>query len=173
MESIRRKIKIFWLDHSDPIIFYSLVIIGTILIVQFFNKLAIEKNKEESMINITNTVIDQNYNYNIKDDFLIKDFINYCKQNETEKAYELLSIKCKEELYPTYEDFINNYYNKIFNQKRTIQTDYDSKKNIYNIRFYTDILESGGFTSSIDDYYKIEQDVLENKIYINIYKDVK
>lgn len=81
MESIRRKIKIFWLDHSDPIIFYSIVLIGVIIIVQFFNRLAIEKNKEESM---TNTVI--NGNYNLKDDSLVKDFIDYCKQKETQKA---------------------------------------------------------------------------------------
>lgn len=168
MESIRRKIKIFWLDHSDPIIFYSIVLIGVIIIVQFFNRLAIEKNKEESM---TNTVI--NGNYNLKDDSLVKDFIDYCKQKETQKAYEMLSRKCKKELYPTYEEFINNYYNKIFNQKRTVQTEYDREKDIYKISFYTDILESGGFTNSIQDYYKIERDVLENKVYINVYKDIK
>lgn len=170
MESIRRRIKIFWLDHSDPILFYSMVIIGTIFIVQFFNKLAIEKNEQESKTNTINIGITENYN--IRDDSLVKDFINYCKQNETQKAYELLSRKCKEELYPTYEEFMNNYYNKIFNIKRTIQTNYDREKNIYKINFYTDILESGGFTNSMQDYYKIEQDVLENKVYINLYKGI-
>ena len=49
MESIRRKIKFFWLEHRDPIILYSSVIIGIILVVQFLNQRVIEKNKAEGL----------------------------------------------------------------------------------------------------------------------------
>lgn len=172
MESIKRKIKIFWLEHSDPIIFYSGLIIGIILIVQFLNRLAIEKNENENKINNTNAIIEESYN-NSEDKGLIENFINYCKENKTQEAYELLSKKCKEESYQTYEIFISEYYNKVFNKKRTVEIIYEEEKQLYKINFYSDILESGGFTSNIVDYYKIEQDIIENKIYINFYKDIK
>lgn len=172
MESIRRKIKIFWLEHRDPILLYSGIIIGIILVVQFLNQMAIEKKKSEQMnnTNITNEGI---YSYNIKDETLIEDFIKYCKENKTKEAYELLSRKCKEELYQTYESFVSDYYNKIFNEKRTIEINYEEEKEIYKISFYPDILETGGFLDKLIDYYRIEPDVIENKIYINFYKEIK
>ena len=172
MESIRRRIKIFWLDHSDPIIFWSVIIVGVILITQFLNRLAIEEKEDENNANITNTINTESYVYNVKDKLLIEDFINYCKNNENFKAYDLLSKSCKEKLYPTYEDFVNNYYNKIFNKKRTVQITYQKEEQLYKVAFYTDILETGGFSKATEDYYKIEQDVIENKIYINFYQDI-
>ena len=76
-------------------------------------------------------------------------------------------------MYPTYEEFINNYYYKMFTEKRTIEINYEKERKLYKITFYTDILESGGLKNGIVDNYKIEQDVLENKIYINFYKNIK
>lgn len=172
MESIRRKIKIFWLEHRDPILLYSGVIIGIILVVQFLNQMAIEKKKAEQMSN-TNITNEEIYTYNIKDETLIEDFIEYCKENKTEEAYELLSKKCKEELYQTHEIFVNEYYSKIFNKKKIIEINYEKEKKLYEIVFYSDVLESGGFKNHLIDYYKIESDVIENKIYINFYKEIK
>ena len=170
MESIRRKIKIFWLEHRDPILLYTSVIIGIILVVQFLNQMAIEK-KETEKLNNTNIVKEENYNYNVKDKPLIENFIKYCKENKTKEAYQLLSKQCKEELYQTHEIFIDDYYNKMFNKKRTVKISYDKEKQAYKIVFYSDILESGGFEEDIIDYYKTEQDVIDNKIYINFYKE--
>lgn len=170
MESIRRRIKIFWLEHSDPIIFYSIVIIVIILIVQFFNRLAIEKNKSDETA--TSETTTESYIYNAEDKKLIENFVNLCKDNKTHEAYKLLSNRCKQELYPTYEEFINNYYYKMFSEKRTIEINYEKERKLYKITFYTDILESGGLKNGIVDNYKIEQDVLENKIYINFYKNI-
>lgn len=170
MESIRRRIKIFWLEHSDPIIFYSIVIIVIILIVQFFNRLAIEKNKADEIA--TSETTTESYSYNTEDKNLIENFVSLCKDNKTHEAYKLLSNRCKQELYPTYEEFINNYYYKMFSKKRTIEINYEKERKLYKITFYTDILESGGLKNGIVDNYKIEQDVLENKIYINFYKNI-
>lgn len=172
MESIKRKIKFFWLDHRDPILLYSGIIIGIILVVQFLNQMAIDKKESEKISN-TNITNEKIYNYNVKDETLIEYFIDYCKENKTKEAYELLSKKCKEELYQTHQIFIDDYYNKMFNEKRTIEINYEEEKQIYKIVFYSDILESGGFKEDIIDYYKIEQDVIDNKIYINFYKEIK
>ena len=61
----------------------------------------------------------------------------------------------------------------MFNKKRTVKISYDKEKQAYKIVFYSDILESGGFEEDIIDYYKTEQDVIDNKIYINFYKEKK
>lgn len=173
METIRREIKIFWLEHGDSILLYLGVIIGIILVVQFFNHRAIEK-KEKEEAESSNIVSEKiyNYTYNVKDENLIKDFVKYCKEDKTKEAYELLSKKCKEE-YQTYESFLSEYYNKIFTKKRTIEIDYEEEKEAYKISFYSDILETGGFSDKLIDYYRIEQDVIEKKIYINVYNEIK
>jgi len=53
---------------------------------------------------------------------IIEDFFRLCNEANVEEAYKLLSVDCKEELYPTIQDFITKYYNRIFTEKRS----YDS-----------------------------------------------
>lgn len=174
METIRRKIKIFWLEHSDPIIFFGGIIIGVIIITQILNRLAIEKKENEvNSNNVNENTVTQTYIYSTEDKKTIQNFINYCKENKTEEAYELLSYNCKNELYQTYETFIREYYNKLFTESIMPEIRYDEEKQIFKITFYSDIIETGGFTNSTTDYYKIEQNIPENKIYINYYKNVK
>lgn len=167
MESIKRRIKLFWLDHRDPILFYSMVIIGIILIVQLLNNIAIQKEEENNSIIAEKQEVN---NINTKEDNdLIESFINYCKENKIAEAYDLISKKCKEQLYPTVRDFEINYYNKRFNKKRTIEFIYEKEKDMYKVIFYPDILETGKYTNegNISDYYLIEQEVIDRKIYIN------
>lgn len=169
MESIRRKIKIFWLEHRDPILFYSIVIAGIIVVVQLLNQTAILNSEEDTKNN--NIENEQYYDYSTsqEDKELIEDFITYCKENNMEKAYSLISNKCKSDLYPTIKEFEEKYYNNRFYRKRTVQIDYQREKNIYVISFYPDLLESGKYidSESIVDYFKIEQELLDRKININ------
>lgn len=175
MESIRRKIKVFWLDHRDPILFYSMVIIGIIIVVQFLNQIAIQKSEEETTSNSVDTMTQNYNNYSADDKKLIEDFISFCKKKELENAYKLLSNKCKEQLYPTINSFEQEYYNKIFKQKKSIDIQYDAQQNVYKITFSPDLLESGKLTNenNIVDYYKVEEEVIETKIFINYNKDIK
>lgn len=176
MENIKRKIKIFWVEHNGPIVFYTAVIAIVILVVQTLNQIAIQKNKKNE--NNSNS----SYNQKIKEyeedensTSLVNNFINFCKNGDIEKAYNLLSKDCKENLYPTEEEFTNKYYNKIFKQKRSIEIKYDDTKNVYKIIFNEDILELGRVDdiNKIEDYYKIKEDVLGNKtIYINLYNSI-
>lgn len=53
----------------------------------------------------------------------IEEFVGYCNEHDVEKAYDMLSDSCKEELYPSQEYFEENYYNQIFEKgKKHIQS---------------------------------------------------
>lgn len=175
MEKIKRKIKMFWLEHSDPIIFYTLLIGGVIIIVQVLNQIAINKNKEEN----NNTNIIQNekiiYKSNPEDVELINKFIKYCKEKNLEGAYSLLSEECKNELYPTLEEFTNKYYSRVFDKKCNTSIKYDENNDLYNITFFEDMLETGKIENKeiAKDQYKIIQEILDKKIYINYNQEIK
>lgn len=171
MEKFRRKIKVFWVEHSDPIVFYSLIILAIILIVQGLNTLAIKQNqlKEKSKREkIESKTINLNIKENEKYTSLIENFIDYCKKEKVEKAYELLSENCKRELYHTITDFKTKYIEVMFTKNYDISIQYQDN-NIYKIVFKQSILENGSEKNrkAIEQYYKIEIEGLEEKIYIN------
>ncbi len=170
MESLKRKIKIFWTEHSDPILFYTIVIIAVFLILKGLNALAIMNQKNNSNKIANNSYINQEENINNKT--LVKKFIENCKEKNIEKAYELLSEDCKQKLYPTVKDFTNLYYNKRFNKDREIEIKYETN-GLYKITFYENILEQGSTNkiSNTEEYFKIVPEVIEDKLYINYSKN--
>lgn len=173
MEQIRRKIKIFWLEHSGPIKLYTLVIVGVIVVVQFLNQMAIEKvkYKERNSNTITSQTVEEKEKIR-KNIYLINTFIKYCTEQKIVEAYDLLSKECKNTKYQTIEEFKDNYYNKTFNKKLNAEVEYDEKTNLYKVIFYEDMLESGKIEGrdNITEYYKIQQENQEKKIYINTSK---
>ena len=180
---IKREVKLFWSSHSDAFLFYAIVLISIILIVQGLNKLAEQEqqNKEKNVVQseivneITNkiTITEEDDNINKQ---IINEFINYCKEERIEEAYRLLANDCKNEKYPNIDSFKELYYNKIFDQKRNVEVDI-VEDNIYKVTFLEDMLESGKIDdrNNIVDYYKIETAVLENNltIYINLKSSIE
>ena len=79
---------------------------------------------------------------------IINNFLDYCNSENVENAYNLLSNKCKEKLYPTLNDFVNDYYNTLFGNKK-----------LYDIQSW--YIKSGSYT------YKIEltENILETRKY--------
>lgn len=175
MEILRRKIKVFWTEHGDSVLFYGGILIAIILVIQGLNSLAIKqneyKNKVKEKEKIENTV---KYNVAEKNNYtkLVNDFISLCKNNEIEKAYELLSERCKKNLYPSANDFNNKYYRSMFKQDYDINVKYQDD-NIYIITFEESILKSGSTENrkKIEQYYKIEIEGLEEKIFIDFKKN--
>ena len=51
---------------------------------------------------------------------VIKEFVSYCNQKELQKAYNLLTEECKEQMYNTLEVFEQAYYNDVFNGEKKI-----------------------------------------------------
>ena len=171
MEIFRRKIKVFWVEHGDPIKFYGIIIIAIILIVQGLNAIAVKQNeliekerREEIEKNTVSVKIQENKNYTE----IVESFIDYCKKGQIEKAYELISEDCKKNMYPTINDFRIKYINEMFIKNYDISVEY-TDNNIYKIIFKQDILEAGSEKNrkAIEQYYKIETEELKSKIYIN------
>ena len=104
---------------------------------------------------------------------IINTFLDYCNNKNVENAYNLLSNKCKEKLYPTLEDFINYYYNVKFENNKTydIQAWYtENGSYTYKINLKEDILASGNANIlATEDYYTIVEEDGENKLNINGY----
>ena len=108
------------------------IIIGVIQLINYFYKVRNEEELSNLGNQIQNTTINYNYNNVRIDDNrsgltgevisenqeteigVIDDFINYCNENNLQSAYDLLTDECKEEMYPTLEDFQESYYNQVF-----------------------------------------------------------
>lgn len=127
-------------------------------------------NKNYSIIsgtNVSKEVTDESTN-------IIDSFIKFCNEKDISSAYSLLSNDCKETLYPTEEEFRNNYVDKIFTSYRL----YDKRAWIntdssytYSIKITEDLLSTGGNKSDmcIQDYYTLVKENGEYKLNINNY----
>lgn len=171
MESLRRKIKIFWTEHGTPILFWALVVLGVIIIVQLLNNYAIQKNKNRNSTNVQtqNTIQQSNYSENKDYTALVNQFLNYCKNGQVEEAYEMLSENCKKDLYSTKQEFENKYYKKLFAEQKDTEMLHIEESN-YEIRVYDSILETGSvenrkYTTAT---CKVEEEILGAKIYTNL-----
>lgn len=163
-------------------------ILGIIVVIQLLNSFAAKQNKISSNENTTNTQTSSVYNPNktvitdteIKEEQaeqnteIIDNFVQYCNNGEIQKAYDLLSEACKEEMYPTLERFENSYYEKVFQTKKeyNIQswmTTVDCYT--YKIRYLENMLSSGQYNSSeiMEDYITIVEEDNEVRLNINYY----
>lgn len=160
------------------------VVIGTIVVgivfIHILNSFVREKTEiEKSSVQTAEEKKQKEKNYSVisgeqlKADSskIIDDFLNYCNLGRIEDAYNLLSKDCKEILYPSIESFTNNYYNKIFMNKKTYAYQAMVKNNnlyTYQINFIDDILETGKLSkTSIVDYYTIVVEKDGSKLNIN------
>ena len=161
-------------------------IIIAIIFIQMLNNIAKEENESQLNQIITNknsenertdSVINSGGISNEKaneDERLIDKFIKCCNEKDTKQAYDLLSDDCKDALFRTEEEFVNNYYNVIFNQYKVYELENwisNGKYNTYKIKFTDDALSIGGHINSnpVEDYYTVvEQDNTE-KLNINKY----
>jgi len=104
---------------------------------------------------------------------IIDNFFKYCNNNEIENAYNLLSYECKEELYPTIEEFKQKYYNRIFTENKNYETVLwitSANRNVYRVEIMSDLLATGGKDyMPIEDYYTIIKENENYKLNISSY----
>lgn len=186
MKKIELAIRLFFIRYGKFILLILLIFIGIISFVQYLNNLAIEKNeqKKENIITNNSTLQQGNQvvnNTDIKEEplykedktytALVQNFIALCQNNDIASAYELLSINCKDKKYVTQDIFYRNYCIERFEQNYDVEIIFEgSSKNKYKIIFKESMLHTGK-TENLDEiveYYEIEKDILEKKIYINI-----
>lgn len=171
MENIRRNIKLFFVRHGNLILITILVIVGVILIVQFLEHRAkqiyLTDSKENTNQNFIPTlelqkIEKQKEIKSMKTMQIIEEFIDYCKNNEADKAYYILSTNCKNEKYPTIEQFKQDYLNNIFSQMVDYKIEKQEEGNICKVIFYTEDMLSSGKTNNrkkIEMYYKLIEDI--------------
>lgn len=164
--------------HLVWVIIFS--IIAVITLIQVLDKLAYEKNNtSNNNTTISNYSNNINYNYSVitgqevKTDIseIVKSFIEKCNNGQVQDAYNMLSIECKEELYPNIEEFTQKYYNRIFDEKKSyIHQSWitDENKYTYRIDFVPDMLATGSPSkTSIVDYYTVVKNNNDYKLNIN------
>lgn len=104
---------------------------------------------------------------------IINEFCENCNNGNIEDAYNMLSSRCKEILFPSLEDFENKYYSLIFTEKRSFKTQswiQSGGINTYKITIGSDLLSTGGKSNSETvDYYTIVKENEEEKLNINGY----
>lgn len=112
-----------------------------------------ETENSISIYNPTETIIEgkevtkEEFN---KDEEIIKNFMEYCNNGKIESAYGLISDICKQELFPSVDDFKKNYYLKLFKTKKEYNLQSwinENNYHTYRIRFLDDMLSSGEYDS--------------------------
>ena len=180
----------FFNQNKNQIIKIGVFIIFLFIILQLLNKLAQIKNKESienvAVSNTSSTTQNDNKGLisnksavngsevskeNLKNatDTIYK-FVDYCNKNEIEKAYNLITEECKQQMYPTLDAFKNAYYGDVFNGKQRTCTIENWVGDIYKVRMGEDILSTGKDTGyAKEDYITIKKVDNEYKLNINNY----
>ena len=132
---------------------------------------------QENQVQQTNTVPSNNSSSYIKEQYrktaqnIINQFAQYCNQNQIEEAYNMLTDDCKQVLFPTINDFKQNYVNQVFSEKRTAKVEQSMYEDgIYRVTYAKDLLASGGYAQegTLQDYVKLEQTGNANETKISL-----
>ena len=97
--------------------------------------------------------------------------MEYCNNSNVESAYSLLTNECKEEMYPTLNDFNNIYFKYTFGGEKKTYTIENWIDNVYQVRITGDILSTGKIDNATtkQDYITIVEENNELKLNINKY----
>lgn len=187
------KLRRYYYDNKEMIwkkVFIVIAILGVIYFINFQMELNDKKNENvvpvisnnqqittrttSSTIIKEKSAVDGTVLSQVQQDEhieLIKKFIEYCNNKDSEKAYNLLSNDCKSEMYVTVNDFYNKYINSNFSQKR-VTTIENWTGNVYKITLKNDFMATGELNGiATQDYITVVQKNGENKLNINNFID--
>lgn len=102
---------------------------------------------------------------------VIKEFFDFCNKGDIEDAYMLITDECKDEMYPSIDDFKNIYYLYVFNGEKKSYTIENWSGDIYQVEITNDILSTGKLDNSEtkQDYVTVVEKDNEYKLNINSY----
>lgn len=169
--NLKRTIRIFWLEHGNPILL--VLIIAGILIFSSQALNSYVRNKQESeneaVMSMVNTATNEIEIFSEQEEqqnrSLVQKFIQYNENQQLEQAYEMLAKECKEKSYPTVQAFQEQYYKLYFAQSASTEVE-KIQEGLYKITFYKgDALETGNIKGSVlaVQYYRIYSDESGNK----------
>ena len=171
------------------VIVVIIVIIGLIQLVNYFvserNEKRISLYSNQTQNTTTNSTyntitVDEEYSTVTGDTLsstqqeqieVIDVFIEYCNESDIESAYQLLTDECKEEMYPSLEDFQESYYQQIFGDASKNVSVENWVNNIYKVNFNEDFLSTGRYSTenTIQDYITVVEVDEQYKLNINGY----
>lgn len=173
-------------QNREKIVRIIIIILFGLLLIQFFNYRAANNNRYTNQ-NISNqgqeieATVPNNINTNSAiagsagvtasktEAEVIKQFIEYCNDGNVGEAYNMLSVECKEILYPTLESFKQNYYGDNFENSKSYNIQ-NWIGLIYKIDLKQNILHTGNPTSeSKQDFITVFYQNNEYKLNINNY----
>lgn len=182
---------ISWYNTKKKSIWRTITIVASILIlIRVLNSLAGISLREKQNRNITttekkittNSIIIEGEESTVSGEELsseqknmlkaLDQFGQYCINGEIDKAYNLLSDECKEEMYRSEEYFKSAYYDNVFKGERKDISVENWVGNTYKVRFIEDALSTGAYDkgSATQDYITIVKDENgENRLNINGY----
>lgn len=181
----------FYNQNRKAIYIFILIIVFLYAMLRLLNNAIKEKNMNYNTNSINNNLtigqadivsneIEKNTNTQIQDDKstennisspkkTIKEFIDYCNDNKIEKAYNLLSDDCKEELFQTMEIFKEQYYDVIFNNQLKMCDIEHWGQDTYKVDLYNDALSTGNIDVESTDYVTCVKQNDEYKLNIKNY----
>ena len=181
---IRRWLSGFWRNYKEKIkklakLFGLLLLIG-FSAVAIFSKKPQNKDNQNAIKQVyipAKTVI---YGSDVSDEEfkqeenIIRNFVEYCNNENYGEAYNLLTQECKDKIYPTLEDFKTNYYDIIFGETRQYNVQSwinDREYNTYRMYYTEDFISTGIYdgTEKYEDYITIVTNGQDKKININGY----
>lgn len=169
--NLKRTIRIFWLEHGNPILLV-LIIAGVLIFLSQALNSHVKKqqaSENEAVMSMVNTTTNEIEIFSEQEEqqnrSLVQKFIQYNENQQLEQAYEMLAKECKEVLYPTIQAYQEQYYKPNFTQSASTEIE-QIQEDLYKITFYKgDALETGNIKGSIltIQYYHIYGNETGNK----------
>ena len=174
----------FYNQNKKKVLRTILIIVFIIIVIQLLNQFYKNKNIKRGThyIDVSNDAINQELisdksaisgqkvsSNKLKDDTdIINQFVEYCNEKKIEGAYDLLSKECKENMFPSLEDFNNIYYSKLFDCYKT-HTIQNWTSNIYLVKFTENMVATGNLSNNQtnQDYITIVEENGNKKLNIN------
>lgn len=179
-------ILIRWYNQNRKMLWIVvLTIIGVFALIQTLNNYYKNNTKEESSSTGNSTTTYNASNYSVvtgkeinttlseNSQTIIKNFFDYCNNNNIQDAYNLLSEDCKKELYPNINEFKQKYFDIVFTNIKTYSSNLwisNAGKNTYRLEIHGDILGTGKKEEMpIEEYYTVIYDNGKYSLNINGY----
>lgn len=101
----------------------------------------------------------------------IKQFLENCKNQKLDEAYNMLTDECKEEMYTSVKDFREFYYENVFESERVSFEVENWNRDTYKVDIIPDMLSTGKSNNGIvkQDYITVKKVNDEYRLNINNY----
>lgn len=176
----------FWNQNRRGIIAGIIVIVLIIVAIQVLNEF-VKKQNEKKLENTNTLTVEEkelptesiitgqevSMETTKSNVSIIEDFIKKCNNKDIDGAYALLTDDCKQVVFPTKQNFIDEYYNLIFSEKKSYSIDnYQNASSTYTyeVKYYNDLLSTGKISdNNYKDYITIDNKAENGKLNINNY----